>query len=312
MLVVLLVLSNLLVGYLYVELRNTKYYLPNEFCQEAKDNLNSRGIDVLHNGINPKKQNIPIYTAQSCENEEIKQILKKTASVFVGEITEEPSAMTAPDSISISCKGNEKSVVLTITDNIYLECSSSDFNTLEQSDALREVCGRNTQLQYTVDPKPAHKSTIEQFYEAFYKNNSGKTSSNIDFKYCMESNLHGATIVSTVGTLDKIAIPHMTMSFVFDQDDNLLYARGAVFSGEIEKAYAEKLIDGVNAVYQINLDEVSEIVDESFAFSVVKIENKRYYFVPSWSVEIVGSDGKGRVLLFDSITGESKGAYELE
>ena len=305
LLIVLLIAANLLAFSMYVGLKYDRTMLPEEMIENAIENLSARGVTVQNGAIMREKQSIPIYTAVKEKPENCMKRIERVLDVLInneGEYYEKK----VPDGIAAVKKAADGEASAFLTSNSRLTAISSEISDSEREGVLGVDFSAVNSENQTAD-KSCMKP-VKRFYQAVAKSTKRGMAS-FGFR-TLEVREHGdGTIVFCVQTADDIDLPAYTARFYFSSDDELLLADGEFFIGEAEKAYSAALLDGINLIYRMELSEVSEIISESNAFSVIAIEGDSNYFVPSYSV--IYKDKNGNIVnhIYDSVTGELKSKY---
>lgn len=303
LLIVLLIAANLIAAFMYARLRYDKTMLPEEIVDGAVENLTSKGVKVQDGAIMRKKQNLAIYTAVKEKPEDCTEYLKKTLDTMLPEAGTY-SEVAIPDGVG--------AVKTTETDETSAELTSNSLLTAvsgKLSEAEREnICGvlrSVSDCEAPASADAAKMTAVKRFYSALCKN-SKRGGADFGFRAFEVREYGGGEIIFCAQTADGVTLPEYISRFYFSPTGELALVYGHFFVGEAEKAYSATLLDGVNLIYKMNLENVSEIIGERDAFSVIAIEGDNFYFVPSYSV--IYKDKKGNIAnhIYDSVTGELK------
>lgn len=305
LLIVLLIAANLLAFSMYIGLKYDRTMLPEEMIENVIENLGARGVTVQNGAIMREKQSIPIYTAIKEKPENCKKKLERILDLLI-ENDGEYSEKNVPDGIAVVKKASGGEASAFLTSNSRLTAVSSEISDSEREGVLGVDFGGVNSENQTADK--SCMNTVKRFYQAVSKSTKRGTAT-FGFRTLEVREYGDGSIVFCVQTADDIDLPAYTARFYFSSDGTLLLADGVFFIGEAEKAYSANLLDGVNLIYRMELSEVSEIISESNAFSVIAIEGDSNYFVPSYSV--IYKDKNGNIVnhIYDSVTGELKSKY---
>ena len=115
-------------------------------------------------------------------------------------------------------------------------------------------------------------------------------SNNSDFRITGSVNDGEYCIVSVVQTFNDIEYKDVYINFVFDEN-GLVHAVGSWVTYDMTAQYHEMLSDGVNALYKLKLDNVSEVVSERIVYSLKKGNDSKYFVVPCWEIAFVDKKG---------------------
>ncbi len=303
LLIVLLITANLIAVFMYARLRYDKTMLPDEMIDGAVENLMSKGVKVENGAIMRKKQSLAIYTAVKEKTENCSECLEKALDVILAE-KGTYSEVSIPDGVGTVKRAGALEASAQLTSNSLLTAFSGVLSEKERVN-ICEVLMSVSDFEMPVSVDSAHMNDVKRFYSALCKN-SKRGGADFGFRAFEVREYGGGEIVFCVQTADGVILPEYVSRFYFSPTGELALVYGHFFIGEADKAYSATLLDGVNLIYKINLDNVSEIIGERNAFSVIAIEGDNFYFVPSYSV--IYKDKKGNIVnhIYDSVTGELK------
>ncbi len=274
LLIAIFTLLSALFFLLYSKEYKIKNTLLDDFVVEAVSNLNHNGIKITHDTIMKNIPTMDIYTISYddlLDNNEIvsKAIIKNAYSESITT-----TKFDIPEGYSIGVydendSSRELGRVVFYDDDMSFKFSSNGIN----------ISGVNSPIinGNLSDINAATRTKVKNIVENLTFNYD------IEYEWAGSSTNDGIEIVTVIQKIDDYAINGAYMNFVFDEQ-KLIMSNGKWITGKPERRYNVSLIDGINVLYKIKLENVSEILEEKLVYSYKKTENNKYYLIPVWEI----------------------------
>jgi len=120
------------------------------------------------------------------------------------------------------------------------------------------------------------------------------------YRVCGVSESDELYAVSVVQTVDGKDINEVFLNLVFENGE-LVIMKGSWITSSPKAKYHNSLVDGINALYMLDLNSVSEIRSEQIVYSLRKGENNRYFLVPGWEISYKDKAGAVRKSYVDAL-----------
>ena len=290
-LIVIFLVLTVFFFYMYTTELKNKTVLSDEFVNDAISHLNSSGIDVSAEIIDKTLPNQDIYVLEISDvNEHNTAIVNSIIDNIYSEnvIT---AVFEVPGGTSVSVYSDEDgekelgSIFFSKTDMNFMFSISSV--TVSGADVPLFVGNVG-------DISDIQKNTASSILDKLVSNSS------VSYRFSGNSgNQDEMLILSAVQTIDGYDINNIFLNFVFEKDE-LIAISGNWFYGDVAPDYHEKLVDGVNVLYKLDLANVSKIYSENVVYTMRKVDNK-YFLIPGWLINYSDKDGNFKSSYFDAL-----------
>lgn len=289
LLVIFLVLTVFFSVMYFAELNN-KTILSNDFVDGAISNLNSQGIKISADIIERKVPDEDIYLLSIDDiNEHNANLVDAIVSgVFDFETVKSVFDVPEGSSVSIySASNHDKelaSILFSETDITFnfskngVNIGGADYPLMNGIfDGVDDEC----------------RSIMTKILNKVVSGNG------IDYRFSGSTGNDGMLIVSAIQTVNNYDITNIYMNFVFVENE-LVAVMGNWFYGNHNAEYHEELVDGVNVLYKLDIENVSEIHSESIIYVLRKADNT-FFLIPGWKISYTDKDGNYKTSYFDAL-----------
>ncbi len=253
--------------------------LDENFVQQTVENLSSRGIEIDGSVIQKSLPEQKIYVFTAVNNE---HYAEKVANSFAKVFQKDTffTKLNTPDGFSMA-----------LYDSSDKENEVGNFQ-FSQSD-----------LSFVYS---AVSSSISKYSSVIYGNTEAidieklalvekillnlNDDKNMSYKIIGSVSDNDYSIISAVQTFEGLEIAGVYINFVFEKNE-LVNALGSWVVYSPVATYHEKLIDGINVLYKLELDEISRIVDERIVYTLKKGKDNQYFILPCWEITAVEKSG---------------------
>ena len=121
----------------------------------------------------------------------------------------------------------------------------------------------------------------------------------IDYRFCGCTGNDNLVIISAIQTINNYDINNVFMNFIFDGNE-LVALTGNWINGKHDAKYHEKLVDGVNVLYKLDLENIKAIHGERIIYTLRKTDNT-YFLIPGWLVSYTDKEGNYKSAYFDAL-----------
>ena len=275
---------------LYKKEKDAVSVLSAEFVNGAVDNLNSRGIKIDSKTVEKLIPDKDIYILDNEESDEDVSLLADKVRVFVFGSASRSVRFETPEGVSygifdassdnseigrISIQNDEGS--FSFTKNGYF--GYSEIKTLFNSNV-------------GVDKDVAQN--MSDFYAMLCN------SDEFSWKISGSQSKNGILVVSLVQTIEDYDITDYGLNFAY-KDKELIAVSGKVLSGKPEAKYHNTLLDGINALYELDIENISEIKSEELVYLMRKTADNKFYLIPGWKIISVDKQGVEVVNYIDAL-----------
>ena len=271
-------------GYLYVDEYTSKNVLSEDFVSSAIENLNGIGIEVDNGAIETFVPEKDIYVFGIASDEAYYKTISDTIidTCLYDDVLK--ISFDVPDGASFGfydAHESEKELGRIVF-------SSSDMAFSFYKNTIN-VSGGN-EPEFSGDLTKVDKN-MEKIVDKFASSIS--TGSRCSYRICGFSGDEELSVVSVTQTVDGYDITNAFINFVF-LDNELVKVAGKWMVSEPKAKYHEVLCDGVNAIYNLKLDNVEKIHSQRIVYSMRKSDADKFFLVPGW--EIVYTDKRGALI----------------
>lgn len=277
-------------GYLYFDEYNKKNILSDELVLSAIENLESKGIylekDVVENNV----PEMDIFVYDSMPDDEYYEII---SSKFIDSIfgnTAMKTSFDVPDGASFGIYDKHDStkelgrIVFSNTEMIF----SFLKNSVNVSGANEPIFGGDT-----ASVNEELKKTVESLAGSVLPKN-------LSYRISGVSGEDELLVITLVETVDGYDINNAYLNFVF-MNNELVKIVGNWVLVSPKAVYHEQLVDGVNALYKLDLDDTSKIVSERIVYTLRKSDENKCFLVPGWEIEYKNKQGVDRRVFVDAL-----------
>lgn len=278
-LVIIFAVLTLIFSLLYFREEKQSSVLDEAFVSEAVANIRLRGIEIDDAVIMRKNPDRNIYVFECRDHQEYAE---RIAAAFAKGFEKDmfTAKLSTPTGFSLALYDN------TDKENEVgkFHFSQSDFGFVYS--AVGNSISTNARVIYGDEKKinTYKRSFIDRIISQL--NNANDVSYKItgcvfEDDYC---------IVSVLQNFKNIDVNDCYINFVFE-NDSLVHAVGSWVAYKPESAYHEKLMDGINVLYKLELDSIKRIVGERIVFSLKKGNDNKYFIIPCWEITAENKDG---------------------
>ena len=261
-----------------------KTLLTDEFVSGAVQNLTSSGVEVSAEDIErtiPEKD-IYVFEVPTVDIHHGKITEAITKIVYGGNVT--TASFDTPDGISVGIydKTNESKEVGRVVfsnENLSFNFSMKGINTSGKSTAIT-----NGDLDVITD---SHKNLIKRVIEEL-------SSDSTTFRISGASSNDEYIIVTVIQKIGGHDIHDVYINFMFHGEE-VIDISGKWIVEKVNAEYHNKLVDGVNVLYQLDIENISSIENERLVYLLRKSEYNRFFLIPGW--EITYTDKSGKLLM---------------
>ncbi len=283
------VLTAVFYGLYYTENKSVSV-LDENFVLEAVDNLGKHGVEVDEKIIERKIPEGNIYVFSLKDEGEYRKVVMEGFLSWLGENTL-MTKLDTPTGLSVtyynSDDGREDVGKLVFDVN-----SDLDFSYSVKGNSISANTGAIYNGKYDVGADK--KQQIDSILE--------KLSAEKKVSYILTGSVTGEQyhIVSAVQTFNGIEISGVYVNFVFE-DGVLVNVIGKWIPFEPSLRYHEKMTDGVNVIYKLDLEKISAVTDENLVYLLRKGDNNTYYILPCWELVIRDKNGNTEKKYFEAL-----------
>lgn len=287
-------LSIVFTALFYVEY-NAADMLSQELSKSVEENLSSRGIALSSESLVTKTPDASVFLCKVSDyHERDFEISDKILDfTFAGQKINKVDFET-PEGVSVgfynalSEKG-EKQLGKMVFSNNDFGIQYFDFRyEKEETPPLGVVSGFEIELSYD------DRKTVNKFIKCLGENAdfSSRVVGTCEYK--------GTTLVSVEQLLDNTQIKDMYINLLL-WNGEIISAQGAWLNAKVEKEYYSPLLDGMNVLYKLPLDKVSELTLSEVVFSIRQTSEQNYYVMPVWKIQYVDTDNNVNTEYFDAL-----------
>ena len=107
-------------------------------------------------------------------------------------------------------------------------------------------------------------------------------------------------IVTVNQTISGYDIDGIYMNIVFE-NDSVIIVSGKWITSSAKAEYHNKLTDGVNVLYNLDFEDVTEIHGERIVYSLRSADNERMFLLPRWEISYSDKNENLRKAYFDAV-----------
>ena len=280
LLIIIFAFLTLFFGYLYIREYKNKNTLSEDFLKLAVENLELNGIKVEENALLREVPDKNLYVfSRSDENSYYENITKNVIDALYGS-----NVMSAffdvPDGAAFG---------LYEKNDFDRELGRIVFSALDMSFVftknLVNVNG-GEEIIYSGDVSVLDDEIVNKIETlAQSLNNKG----NMSYRISGVSGEDELFVVSVLQTVDGCDINNCYMNFVCNAD-GIVKLYGKWIPEEPKAMYHEVLCDGVNALYKLNINNVTKVLSENVVYAMRRLEEEKYYLLPVWEIEYIDSE----------------------
>lgn len=265
---------------LYVGEKKKTEFLSDDFAKEAVENIRSRGVKIDENVIVKKIPNDDVYFFSLEGDEAFAEKVTAAVRKILGDDVA-PTKLNTPSGISVAFYDEDNPD----TELGKLHVSQSDFSFVYSAYGSGISTATSAIYNDETDISEPYKKIIDDVVGCL---NESKKMSGV---------ITGSTyndeyeIVSVTQYFNGFEVDGAYINFVFE-NEKLVHALGSWIVSLPKAKYHEETTDGINVIYKLELDDISEILEEKRAYSLKTGENGNYYLFPCWKITVKDKKGK--------------------
>ncbi|MBE6682064.1 MAG: hypothetical protein E7600_07265 [Ruminococcaceae bacterium] len=272
------------------EYKNTNY-LSDEFVVDAVENLSSSGVEIDPAVIDRKIPEKDIYSVEftSVDAYQDKVVRTLVEKIYENKVTTLDFDM--PDGVSVgiydsSVTDRELGRIVMNDNDLFFRFSKTGIN-----------------IDSSVSPNFNEQTDgISDGNRKMIKTLITGLSDSADFSYriCGSSYSDEYVFVSVIQVIDGYDIPDVFLNFAFYEGE-VVDISGSWITGKIKPKYHNKLMNGVNVLYKLNLEKISKINEERHVYFLRKSEDGRFFVVPGWEITYTDKNGAVKKEYFEAL-----------
>ena len=275
---------------LYNRELNIKSRLSDDFVKEAVLNLENSGVDISPEIINPDipSKSIYVFEIDSIDNhnDAVAQLLCE--KLYGNGVTTAKFEM--PDGVSVGIYGGEDKNEIA---RIVFNNGDSSFRLVKDGINIS-----GTDMPFLNGKTDMISENKQSVILEICKTLSDKSKLNYRLSGCSgDENFSVATAVMTVDGHD---CSDVFMNFVFENGE-LVAVFGRWIIEPVKSKYNNTLIDGINALYELDLDQVSAVTGQKISYKLKSTDSSKYYFIPVWEISYTDKNGVYKTAYIESI-----------
>ncbi len=291
LLIIVFALLSVLFYFLYRSEYESKSVVSEEFVESAVKNLEINGVSVDASVIKREISESDIYvfdvvSFDKHHNAIIDAIMK---NAFDKEVSAE--YFNVPGGVAVGFYD--------------VEDSSKELGRVVFSDADFAFNFSKNGVNIAGGDEPIFSSDVSNlpdFTEKTVENIAGilNAEDGCGFRICGVSESDGIFAVSLVQTLEDKDINEVFLNLIFENGE-LVLIKGRWITFLPKAKYHNSLVDGINALYMLDFENVTEISGEQIVYFFRKGENSRYFLVPGWEISYKDNNGAVRKAYVDAL-----------
>lgn len=291
-LAVAFLLVDVLLLVLCVRTRSAKLYLSDAMLEDAASYLESCGVSVEPEVIHKKIPDNPVYTFRKDNVTLAYGAASRLSTLYFFDAS--VSFAETPDGVSytIGETGAPQASFRVYQDSFRLEYVRTGF----QKELMPDGAG-DAFASKDVTLTRSEKRGLSAFLEAL---SASKSAGGAYSVRGVIRNENGVLVCVSQNVYDDHRISDMYFN-LFLTDNGVEYATGSRVLASFVRSYGEKLIDGVNALYSINLSEVSRILSQNIVYENRSLGNGIYYLIPRWEIVYLDHSSVERTQYMDAL-----------
>ena len=273
-----------------IEAKNVNY-LADEFVEGAAENLASAGVKLDPDIIDRK---IPEKDIYALEFSSIENYHEKIVNSVVGVLYDDKVStleFDMPDGVSVGIYDNSNTG--RELGRIVMNDSDLSFRFTRTGISINGPDSANTN-GLTDGIHQSYKKIIDSFTSKL------SAQSGCSYRICGSSSSEDYVFVSVIPVIEEYDIADVYLNFVFFEG-KLVDVSGSWITEKIKAVYHNKLIDGVNVLYKLDLEKISEINDQNHVYFLRKAEDGKYFVVPGWEITYTEKNGVVKKAYFDAL-----------
>lgn len=275
---------------LYRNEQKIKSEISDEFIQSAVENLNESGVNISEEIIEKTIPERDIFYFEIDSLEVHYEVITKALcqSVYASDVS--TAKFETPDGISVGIYGKDSQ-----TEIGRIIFNGSDFSFRLYKNGVNisgtDVPVKNGNLEIVSEP---NRKLVENICDSL------TSGAKVSYRLSGCSGDSDLFVVTSVQMIDGHDCSDIFMNFVFE--NNELVSVSGKWVAETPKAkYNNTLTDGINVLYSLDIDSVSEVLNQRIVYVLKNADKETYYFVPVWEITYLTKDGVNKVELFDAI-----------
>ncbi len=279
-------------GFLYKMELDRINTLDEEFVRNAVENLTSKGIEINESVIvdNIPDKDIYVFSATDVEKQNGAII-----DAFVKQIYDNKNVkyktLQSPEGITYDLYDGS-SEINSVGRAVFSDKSDGTFTYFKTGFSESVV------KDFSENAKTVNDSELLSFVDGFYSLSAKPEK--LSYRICGFVEKDGLKTVTAVQTISDYDIYTCNINFTF-KDSELVCSYGKLVQENPKAQYHNRLMDGVNVLYKMDLSQVKAIKSERLVYLLRKSENDYYYLVPGWEITYIDSFGKQKKQYIDAL-----------
>lgn len=275
---------------LFLKENMVKGSLSDEYVTEAVINIQAQGVDITKEIISYEIPEKDIYsfvmTDVETHNSEITDVICQYA--FENETSTSKFETPVGTVVSVYKKDSDNEIGRIIFNN-------SEFS-FEFMKSGINISG--TENPFLNERQDLITTDVYNLVDKVCKNLTNSSKMNYRVSGCSGDNEF--FVVTAVQTVKKHDISDAFMNFAFE-NNKLVSVSGNWIIDEPNAKYSNTLVDGVNALYSLDLREISKIERQRIVYDIKNADSDRYYLIPVWEICYVDKNGERKTYFADAI-----------
>ncbi len=286
-------LLNVLFLLLYHMEYKAELILDDEFAANAAQNISARGVDISADVFSLHIPENSIYSFKTVDGTALSETLSQSIAKSSYGTDVDCVLFDVPDGVSVSIykKGeaattSELANLVINPKSFYLQYTDSFYSGVN----VPEGALTNMEIQVNADEKQA----IVRFTEALCKESS------YGCKITGSSMSGDGLVVTICQTASDTIIDGCSMNVLL-WNNSVVFASGHWITSVPENRYSNSLIDGINAVYKLNFENVSAVLGQRIVYTTHNVSENMYYLLPTWEISCLDVAGNAKIYKVDAL-----------
>lgn len=289
-LIVIFLVLTVFFAVMYFNELNNKTYVSKEFVESAVENLNSQGIELSADIIETKipDEDIYVLSIDDINVHNSKLIDAIVSSVYDFDVVKSVFDVPEGSSVGIYSADDSKRELA----RVFFSANDMSFNFTKNG---VNISGSDYPVMNELDDgiNEEKKSIMTAILKKVVSGNG------IDYRFSGCTGSEDLVIISAIQTINGYDINNIFMNFIFDGEE-LVAVTGNWFYGNQKAKYHEKLVDGVNVLYMLDVKNVKAIHSERIIYTLRKTDNT-YFLIPGWLISYTDTEGNHKSSYFDAL-----------
>lgn len=294
-LIAFLAFLNILFLMLYFYEYRSSEYIGADYVNSAVKNLSERGIAVSSDiFVTHMPENKASSLMKDKNGDDGRRVSDSLVKYTLGNADTRAVELETPDGISITYyDGNEEFSHIQLAKTFY-EKNSFYFEYVDNRYANKAQAPEEKYNKFSRDVSYDDRQLLSRVVSCF---GSGKS---FGSRISGCESYEDGTVFTLIQTLDGTDIFGMYIN-VLVWNGEILSVKGSWIPVDTDKKYDYAITDSVNAVYSLDLSDVTEIVSENRVYILKRVNENKYYLLPAWEIVYADSEGKLKSEIVESL-----------